>query len=256
MFGKPRTAPDPASWRTTTPVLDLERARVVYPGASTPALADVTLQVAPGEFVYLIGSSGSGKSTLLKVGYAAARLDSGRARVAGHELGSLRRRDIPAFRRRIGVVFQDYALLPDRSVADNVAFALHVVGRRDLAAVRVPETLELVGLGHKANDLPSALSGGEQQRVAIARAIVNRPVLLLADEPTGNLDPTTSDQVMGVLDRVNRLGTTVVMATHDVNLVDARRRRVVHLHHGELIRDEAVGTYAGHATAQLERQDG
>ena len=231
--------------RVDGPVVDVDGAFKTYPGSATAALEDVSLRVEGGEFVYLVGASGSGKSTLLKVLYAAERADAGAVDVAGFNLRELTSRTVPDFRRRIGVVFQDFQLLPHKTIADNVAFALQVVGRRHLAAQRVPQALGMVGLEAKAHRLPGELSGGEQQRVAVARAIVNKPVLLVADEPTGNLDPDTSEQILRVLDQVCRLGTTVVMATHDQALVDTHRHRVVELSGGKVVRDAGAGGYSG-----------
>jgi len=215
-----------------------------YAAAARPALSDVSVEIAEGEFAFLIGASGSGKSTFLRLLLREDRPDSGRLVVAGHDLTRMKSSDVPGLRRSLGCVFQDFRLLPGKSVAENVAFALQVIGksRRTISAV-VPETLDMVGLGNKADRRPHELSGGEQQRVAIARAFVNRPVLLLADEPTGNLDPETSEDIMLLLDRINRTGTTVLMATHDRHIVDRSRRRVVELVDGAVVRDDARGTY-------------
>lgn len=215
-----------------------------YASSARPALSDVSVEIAGGEFAFLIGASGSGKSTFLRLLLREERIDSGRLVVAGHDLTRMRSSDVPKLRRSLGVVFQDFRLLSGKTVSENVAFALQVIGRsrKEIADV-VPETLDMVGLGGKADRRPHELSGGEQQRVAIARAFVNRPKLLLADEPTGNLDPETSEGIMLLLDRINRTGTTVLMATHDRHIVDRSRRRVVELVDGVVVRDDARGTY-------------
>ena len=208
------------------------------------ALDTVSLEVTKGEFVFVVGPSGSGKSTLMRLLTREQVADTGEVWVAGKNLRKLRRWKVPLLRREIGYVFQDFKLLPNRTVRDNVAFALEVIGRsrRDIRA-RVPEVLELVGLTDKADSLPHELSGGQQQRVSIARAFVNNPRLLLCDEPTGNLDPATSVGIMKLLDRINRTGTTVVMATHDQQIVDSMRRRVVELEDGRVVRDQVRGVY-------------
>ena len=208
------------------------------------ALDDVTVEVTKGEFVFVVGPSGSGKSTFMRLLTREQVADSGEVWVAGKNLKKLRRWKVPLLRREIGYVFQDFKLLPNRTVRDNVAFALEVIGRnrREIRA-RVPEVLELVGLTDKAESLPHELSGGQQQRVSIARAFVNNPRLLLCDEPTGNLDPATSVGIMKLLDRINRTGTTVVMATHDQQIVDSMRRRVVELEDGRIVRDQVRGVY-------------
>ncbi|MFN3600992.1 MAG: cell division ATP-binding protein FtsE [Dietzia sp.] len=215
-----------------------------YASSRRPALSDVSVEIAEGEFAFLIGASGSGKSTFLRLLLREDRPDSGKLVVAGHDLTRMKSSSVPAFRRTLGCVFQDFRLLEGKTVAENVAFALQVIGksRRTIDKV-VPETLEMVGLGREAGRRPHELSGGEQQRVAIARAFVNRPLLLLADEPTGNLDPETSEDIMLLLDRINRTGTTVVMATHDRHIVDRSRRRVVELVDGKVVRDDSRGTY-------------
>ena len=215
-----------------------------YRGSARPALDDVTLGIERGEFVFLVGASGSGKSTFLRLVLKEERPTAGQVVVAGQDLGSLSSSAVPALRRQIGTVFQDFRLLPSKTVGENVAFALEVVGKpRSVIASVVPEVLALVGLEGKERRRPGELSGGEQQRAAIARAYANGPALLLADEPTGNLDPPTSVGIMRLLDRINRRGTTVVMATHDVGIVDAMRRRVVELDEGRLVRDHARGVY-------------
>jgi cell division transport system ATP-binding protein len=208
------------------------------------ALDDVSLEIGKGEFVFLVGPSGSGKSTFLKLLLRDELATAGRIVVAGRDIASLSNWKVPQLRRNIGTIFQDFKLLPAKTVYENVAFAAEVIGR-PRAAIRsqVPQILELVGLSEKADRFPNELSGGEQQRVSIARAFVNRPLILLADEPTGNLDPETTDGIMRLLDRINRTGTTVVMATHDQQMVDRMRRRVIELSHGTLARDQARGVY-------------
>ena len=211
---------------------------------STVALRDVNVDVQKGEFVFLVGPSGSGKSTFLRLVTKEEQADGGEVWVAGKEVGSLSSWKVPYLRRNIGCVFQDFRLLPTKTVYENVAFALEVIGRpRNVVRSQVPQILDLVGLGKKLSNLPNELSGGEQQRVAIARAFVNRPLILLADEPTGNLDPTTTAGIMRLLDRINRTGTTVLMATHDNTIVDSMRRRVIELDRGTVIRDQARGVY-------------
>ena len=215
-----------------------------YASAARPALSDVSVDISKGEFAFLIGASGSGKSTFLRLLLREDRPDSGSLVVAGHDLVRMKAGQVPTLRRSLGIVFQDFRLLQSKTVAENVAFALQVIGKsRKTIDKVVPETLDMVGLGGKSGRRPNELSGGEQQRVAIARAFVNRPKLLLADEPTGNLDPETSEDIMLLLDRINRTGTTVLMATHDRHIVDRSRRRVVELGDGEVVRDDARGTY-------------
>jgi cell division transport system ATP-binding protein len=225
-------------------VIRFENVSTTYPGQSKPALSDVTVEVEKGEFVFLVGASGSGKSTFLRLVIREARPSRGRVYVAGKEINRMAGWKVPGLRRKIGTVFQDFRLLPNKTVAENVAFALQVIGKpkSHIDAV-VPETLELVGLEGKGDRMPDELSGGEQQRVAIARAFVNRPMILIADEPTGNLDPGTSVGIMKLLDRINRTGTTVVMATHDVSIVDQMRKRVIELENGHVVRDESRGVY-------------
>jgi cell division transport system ATP-binding protein len=225
-------------------VIRFESVSKSYPTSTRPALDNVTVDVDKGEFVFLVGQSGSGKSTFLRLALKAELPSSGEIWVAGKQLSRLSHWRVPALRRQIGTVFQDFRLLPNKTVAENVAFALDVIGKpRHVVAKVVPEVLSLVGLDGKENRKPDELSGGEQQRVAIARAFVNRPRVLLADEPTGNLDPTTSVGIMKLLDRINRTGTTVVMATHDSNIVDSMRRRVVELEGGHVTRDQSRGVY-------------
>ncbi len=216
----------------------------VYPAGTRPALEAVDLDVDKGEFVFLIGQSGSGKSTVLRLLLREEMPSSGSIEVNGSNLAKMPGRKVPGLRRTIGCVFQDFRLLPKKNVYDNVAFALEVINKPSRYIKRtVPEVLDLVGLNGKSRRMPHELSGGEQQRVAIARAFVNRPLVLLADEPTGNLDPDTSQGIMSLLERINRTGTTVVMATHDNNIVDAMRRRVVELDTGKVIRDQRRGVY-------------
>ena len=215
-----------------------------YAGQDRPALRNINLEIAKGEFVFLVGQSGSGKSTFLRLILREYRPTKGTLYVAGKNLSTLNQWKVPALRRQIGTVFQDFRLLPGKTVYENVAFALQVIGKSSKIIRRVvPETLRLVGLEGKENRLNEELSGGEQQRVAIARAFVNRPKILIADEPTGNLDPETSVGIMKLLDRINRTETTVIMATHDSSIVDQMRRRILELRKGELVRDQAKGVY-------------
>ncbi len=215
-----------------------------YPTQVRPALEGVTIEVAKGEFAFLVGASGSGKSTFLRLVLREDRPTSGEVFVAGKDLVHLPSWKVPHLRRQIGAVFQDFRLLPNKTVYQNVAFALQVIGRPS-AHIRkvVPEVVDLVGLAGKEQRFPDELSGGEQQRVAVARAFVNRPMILIADEPTGNLDPATSVGIMRLLDRINRTGTTVVMATHDAAVVDQMRKRVIELENGRVVRDESRGVY-------------
>ena len=225
-------------------VILFERVTKLYPTQTRPALEDVSLEVEKGEFVFLVGASGSGKSTFLRLVLKEETPTEGRVWVAGKDLNRLSNWKVPQLRRRIGTVFQDFRLLPNKTVFDNVAFALEVIGKsRSQVGRIVPEVLDLVGLEGKEQRMPDELSGGEQQRVAIARAFVNKPAILIADEPTGNLDPTTSEGIMKLLDRINRTGTTVVMATHDVAIVDQMRKRVIELEQGHLVRDQSRGVY-------------
>jgi cell division transport system ATP-binding protein len=224
-------------------MIRFENVTKVYRG-DVVALRDVSLEIAKGEFVFLVGPSGSGKSTFLRLLLRDELSSSGSINVAGRDIGRLGSWKVPQLRRNIGCVFQDYKLLPNKTVYENVAFALEVIGRpRSIVGAQVPQILDLVGLTKKAENFPGELSGGEQQRVSIARAFVNRPLILLADEPTGNLDPATTVGIMRLLDRINRTGTTVVMATHDQRIVDAMRRRVLELDHGSLVRDQVRGVY-------------
>jgi cell division transport system ATP-binding protein len=226
-------------------VIRLDHVSKVYEQNNVVALDDVSIDIKKGEFVFLVGPSGSGKSSMLKLLTREIKPTKGRIWVAGKELNSLSNWKVPYLRRNIGHIFQDFKLLPNKTVYENVAFALEVIGRpRNVVAQQVPQILELVGLKDKTDSRPDQLSGGEQQRVSIARAFVNRPLILLADEPTGNLDPATSVGIMRLLDRINRTGTTVLMATHDQSIVDSMRRRVVELEPGgRLVRDQARGVY-------------
>jgi cell division transport system ATP-binding protein len=224
-------------------MIRLENVTKAYKG-NVVALRDVSADIQKGEFVFLVGASGSGKSTFIRLLLKEERPDAGRIWVAGKEIAHLSNWKVPYLRRNIGCVFQDFKLLPNKTVYENVAFALEVIGRpKHVVESQVPQILDLVGLAKKHDNLPNELSGGEQQRVSIARAFVNRPLILLADEPTGNLDPSTSEGIMRLLDRINRTGTTVVMATHDRSVVDAMRRRVIELDRGTLIRDQVRGVY-------------
>ncbi len=208
------------------------------------ALRRANADIAKGEFVFLVGPSGSGKSTMLRLMNKSEEPDSGRIFVAGKDIGELSNWKVPMLRRNIGSIFQDYKLLPNKTVAENVSFALEVIGRpRAVIKTQVPQILDLVGIGDKADKQPHQLSGGEQQRVSIARAFVNRPLILLADEPTGNLDPQTAIGIMRLLDRINKTGTTVVMATHDAKIVDTMQRRVIQLDTGNIVRDEREASY-------------
>ena len=225
-------------------MISLQHVTKVYKN-SVLALEDVSVDVEKGEFVFVVGASGSGKSTLIRLLLKEEEATKGDVYVAGKNLEKLTNWKVPYLRRNIGTVFQDYKLLIDKTVFENVGFALEVIGKpKHVIDQRVPEILEYVGLGDRLNSYPDELSGGEQQRVSIARACVNRPLVLLADEPTGNFDPNTSVDIMRLLDKVNRIGTTVVMATHDQAIVDAMRKRVVELDKGRVIRDQARGVYS------------
>ena len=225
-------------------MISLENVTKTYRGAGASALANVQLQIERGEFVFLVGSSGSGKSSLLRLMLREEKPDSGDLFVLGENLRTLPQRRVASYRRKLGVVFQDFRLLPSKTVYQNIAFALQVIGKsRAFIETSVPDVLRLVGLEDKSSSFPSALSGGEQQRVAIARALVNRPDLLLADEPTGNLDPDNSKEIMGLLSRINLSGTTIVMATHDRGIVDQMQRRVVEIKEGRIVRDAETASY-------------
>ncbi len=229
----------------SNPVISFDHVSKAYPElTSRPALDNVSLQIYPGEFVFLVGHSGSGKSTLVRLIIRELSPSSGTIKIAGEDLGTMRNWRVPYLRRNIGCVFQDYKLLPNKTVFENVSFALEVIGKnRNVIRTQVPEVLRLVGLQDKLDKLPNQLSGGEAQRVSIARAIVNRPPLLVCDEPTGNLDPSISRGIMDLLERINRTGTTVLVATHDREMVDNMRRRVIALERGHLKRDQQRGVY-------------
>lgn len=224
-------------------MIRLENVSKVYKD-SVVALRDVSTDIQKEEFVFLVGPSGSGKSTFMRLLLKEEEPSEGRIYVAGKDIGQLPKWRVPYLRRQIGCVFQDFKLLTNKSVAENVSFALEVIGRpKHVIGERVPEVIDLVGLSDKMGNLPDELSGGEQQRVCIARAMVNRPPILLADEPTGNLDPTTSADIMKLLERLNESGTTVLMATHDHALVDQSRKRVIELENGKIVRDQVRGVY-------------
>jgi len=225
-------------------MIRLENVTKTYRGAGASALAEVQLQIVRGEFVFLVGSSGSGKSSLLRLMLREEKPDSGEIFVLGENLRTLPQRRVASYRRKLGVVFQDFRLLSNKTVYQNIAFALQVIGKsRAFIETNVPDVLRLVGLEDKSSSFPAALSGGQQQRVAIARALVNRPELLLADEPTGNLDPDNSRDIMGLLSRINMTGTTIVMATHDRGIVDQMQRRVVEIQDGRVVRDAETASY-------------
>lgn len=215
----------------------------IYPGGSV-ALQDINVRIEQGEFVFIVGPSGAGKSTFFKMLFREVLPSSGKVIVNGHDLVKMTDKEIPYFRRQLGIVFQDYRLLPDRTVYDNVAFAMQVIETpyRKIKR-RVNDVLDLVGLRKRAHAYPTELSGGEQQRIAIARAIVNDPIFLIADEPTGNLDPETSWEIMDIFREVNKSGTTIVMATHDREIVDEMEKRVIAIEHGHIVRDDAKGVY-------------
>ncbi|WP_082369356.1 cell division ATP-binding protein FtsE [Arthrobacter sp. ERGS1:01] len=225
-------------------MIRFENVSIAYDRKSKPALDDVSLEVDRGEFVFLVGSSGSGKSTFLRLVLREYKTEHGQVYVAGQNVANVPSWRVPKFRRGIGVVFQDFRLINTKTVFANVAYAMQVIGKsRAAIRIEVPRVLELVGLADKGHRKPTELSGGEQQRVAIARAIVNQPGILLADEPTGNLDPITSAGIMDILDKINQNGTTVVMATHDFDIVNNMRKRVIELRNGEVVRDEARAQY-------------
>jgi cell division transport system ATP-binding protein len=230
--------------RTEVPVVEFRDVSKVYDGGHV-GLEKVSMKIGRGEFVFLVGPTGCGKSTCVRLLMKELDADAGEILISGHELGTMPRKKVPKLRRNIGVVFQDFKLLPNRTVYDNVAYSLEVIGEsRQAIRRKVPDILNLVGLSTKLHNYPDQLSGGEQQRVSIARAFVNHPPLLLADEPTGNLDPDTSIGIMQLIYRINRTGTTVVVATHDREMVDKMRRRVLELREGRVIRDQADATYS------------
>lgn len=231
--------------RTGTPTISFKNASLVYPSQpNRPALDNISADIYPGEFVFVVGHSGSGKSSLLRLITREQKATHGQVIVAGQDLTRMRNSKVPYLRRQIGTVFQDFKLLPDKTVYENVSFALECIGKPcPVIDIQVPEVLRLVGLGQKMSAYPDQLSGGEQQRVSVARAMVNRPPLLICDEPTGNLDPAISLGIMKLLDRINRAGTTVVMATHDREMVDSMRKRVIALEAGHIVRDQEKGGY-------------
>ena len=234
-------------------MIRLENVAKTYRGAAASALTEVQLHIDRGEFVFLVGSSGSGKSSLLRLMLREEKPDSGDLFVLGENLKTLPQRRVASYRRKLGVVFQDFRLLPNKTVYQNIAFALQVIGKsRAFIDTSVPDVLRLVGLADKSSSFPAALSGGEQQRVAIARALVNRPELLLADEPTGNLGPDNSKEIMGLLSRINLSGTTIVMATHDRGIVDQMQRRVVEIQAGRIVRDAETASYHEAPSGQVE----
>ena len=225
-------------------MIKFENVTMAYRKDGNPALNDVTFEIADGEFVFLVGQSGAGKSTILRLLIREETAKNGTVLIDEINIGMLPQKEVPKLRRNIGMVFQDFRLLPEKTVSENVAFALQVLNKSPNEIKQtVPAVLDLVGLLDKANRRPEQLSGGEQQRVAIARALVNRPAILMADEPTGNLDPDTSVEIMRLLDQINKAGTTVIMATHDAGIVDQMRKRVIEITGGAIIRDQAQGVY-------------
>jgi cell division transport system ATP-binding protein len=225
-------------------MIKFENVTMAYRKDGNPALKDVSFEIADGEFVFLVGQSGAGKSTILRLLIREESAQEGTVLIDDINIGMLPEKEVPKLRRNIGMVFQDFRLLPEKTVSENVAFALQVLNKSpDEIKQTVPAVLDLVGLLDKANRRPEQLSGGEQQRVAIARALVNRPAILMADEPTGNLDPDTSVEIMRLLDQINKAGTTVIMATHDAGIVDQMRKRVIEITGGAIIRDQAQGVY-------------
>ncbi len=237
--------------RARPPVVELRDVTQVYPGGHV-GVERVSLQVERGEFVFIVGPTGCGKSTLIKLLFAELAPASGEVLIAGRDVNEISKKRLPYLRRRIGTVFQDFKLLPNRTVYDNVAYALQVIGEpRSQIRKKVPEILRLVGLASKIHNYPDELSGGEQQRVSVARAFVNHPPLLLADEPTGNLDPVTSIGIMQLLYRINRTGTTVIVVTHDHAMVDKMRRRVIEMDGGRVVRDVAGGGYHNESTTEF-----
>jgi cell division transport system ATP-binding protein len=224
-------------------MIKLDRVTKTYKG-DIPAVREASFEVSKGEFVFMVGSSGSGKSTLLRLMNRSEQPETGEVWVLGNNINALSSWRVPFLRRDIGSIFQDFKLLPNKTVYENVAFALEVIGKpTGVIRSQVPAILDLVGLDHKHESFPHELSGGEQQRVSVARAFVNRPQILLADEPTGNLDPATSEGIMRLLERINKIGTTVVMATHDVSIVNQFRRRVIEIDRGVIVRDQERGVY-------------
>jgi cell division transport system ATP-binding protein len=225
-------------------MIKFENVTMAYRKDGNPALNDVSFEIADGEFVFLVGQSGAGKSTILRLLIREESAQAGTVLIDDINIGMLPEKEVPKLRRNIGMVFQDFRLLPEKTVSENVAFALQVLNKSpEEIKQTVPAVLDLVGLLDKANRRPEQLSGGEQQRVAIARALVNRPAILMADEPTGNLDPDTSVEIMRLLDQINKAGTTVIMATHDAGIVDQMRKRVIEITGGTIIRDQAQGVY-------------
>jgi cell division transport system ATP-binding protein len=225
-------------------MISMKNVSKVYLVDRPPALAEIDVEIPQGEFIFLVGHSGSGKSTFIKLLLREILPTTGEITVAGQDVVHMRNWKIPFLRRNIGCVFQDFKLLPNKTAYENVAFALEVIGKsKHVIRTQVPEVLKLVGLEDKVDSYPDELSGGEQQRVSIARAFVNRPPLLLADEPTGNLDPATSLGIMSLLNRINKTGTTVLIATHDREMVDSMRKRVIALENGKVIRDQSRGVY-------------
>jgi cell division transport system ATP-binding protein len=225
-------------------MIKFENVTMAYRKDGNPALKDVSFEIADGEFVFLVGQSGAGKSTILRLLIREESAQEGTVLIDEINIGMLPEKEVPKLRRNIGMVFQDFRLLPEKTVSENVAFALQVLNKSPNEIKQtVPAVLDLVGLLDKANRRPEQLSGGEQQRVAIARALVNRPAILMADEPTGNLDPDTSVEIMRLLDQINKAGTTVIMATHDAGIVDQMRKRVIEITGGAIIRDQAQGVY-------------
>ncbi len=225
-------------------MIKFENVTMAYRKDGHPALNDVSFEIADGEFVFLVGQSGAGKSTILRLLIREEKAQSGNVLIDDINIGELREKEVPKLRRNIGMVFQDFRLLPEKTISENVAFALQVLNKTPVEIKQtVPAVLDLVGLLDKANRKPEQLSGGEQQRVAIALALVNRPAILMADEPSGNLDPDTTIEIMRLLDQINKAGTTVIMATHDAGIVDQMRKRVIEITNGAIIRDQVRGVY-------------
>jgi cell division transport system ATP-binding protein len=236
---------EPRSGSRRRAAVELRHATVVYPGGNV-GLDGASVAIERGEFAFLVGPTGCGKSTFIRLLLREIEPARGQVLIAGRDIGALARKKIPKLRRNIGVVFQDYKLLPNRTVYDNVAYSLQVIGEsRSAIKTKVPQILRMVGLATKLTDYPDELSGGEQQRVSLARAFVNQPPLLLADEPTGNLDPEASLGIMQLIYRINRAGTTVIVATHDSEMVDRMRRRVIEMNEGRVVRDQLGGGYRG-----------